>query len=104
MDKRAIVIIIDGVGVGELPDAEKYDDIGSDTLGNLSHETKGLNLPNLEKLGLGCIHSINGITCEENPLASYGKLAETSPGKDSTTGHWELGGLVVSFKLLPTMT
>lgn len=95
MDKRAIVIIIDGVGVGELPDAEKYGDIGSDTLGNLSHETNGLNLPNLEKLGLGCIHAITGINCPENPLASYGKLAEASPGKDSTTGHWELGGLVL---------
>jgi phosphopentomutase len=95
LDKRAIVIIIDGVGVGELPDAEKYGDIGSDTLGNLSHETNGLNLPNLEKLGLGCIHPITGINCPENPLASYGKLAEASPGKDSTTGHWELGGLVL---------
>jgi phosphopentomutase len=95
LDKRAIVIIIDGVGVGELPDAGNYGDNGSDTLGNLSRETGGLNLPNLEKLGLGCIHPIDGVTCIKNPLASYGKLAEISPGKDSTTGHWELGGLVL---------
>ena len=101
MNKRAIVIIIDGVGVGELPDAGKYGDIGSDTLGNLSRETAGLNLPNLEKLGLGCIHPIAGIKCVENPLASYGKMAEASPGKDSTTGHWELGGLVLD-KPFPT--
>ena len=101
MNKRAIVIIIDGVGVGELPDAGKYGDIGSDTLGNLSRETGGLNLPNLEKLGLGCIHPIAGIKCVENPLASYGKMAEASPGKDSTTGHWELGGLVLD-KPFPT--
>jgi phosphopentomutase len=101
LNKRAIVIIIDGVGVGELPDAENYGDIGSDTLGNLSRETGGLNLSNLEKLGLGCIHPIIGIECVENPLASYGKMAEASPGKDSTTGHWELGGLVLD-KPFPT--
>lgn len=101
MNKRAIVIIIDGVGVGELPDAAKYGDTGSDTLGNLSRDTGGLNLPNLEKLGLGCIHSITGLECVNNPLASYGKLAESSPGKDSTTGHWELGGLVLD-KPFPT--
>jgi len=101
LNKRAILIVIDGVGVGELPDAEKYGDTGSDTLGNLARETGGLNLPNLEKLGLGCIQSINGVDCIDNPLASYGKLAEASPGKDSTTGHWELGGLVLD-KPFPT--
>jgi phosphopentomutase len=95
LNKRAIVIIIDGVGVGELPDADKYGDTGSDTLGNLSRKTGGINLPHLQKLGLGCIHPINGVECVDNPLASFGKLAELSPGKDSTTGHWELGGLVL---------
>jgi phosphopentomutase len=99
--KRAIVIIIDGVGVGELPDADKYGDRGSDTLGNLSREIGGLDLPNLKKIGLGCIHPIQGVSCIENPLASYGKLAELSPGKDSTTGHWEIGGLVLD-KPFPT--
>lgn len=101
MNKRAIVIIIDGVGVGELPDADNYGDTGSDTLGNLSRECDGLQLPTLEKLGLGCIHEINGVECIENPEASFGKLAESSPGKDSTTGHWEIGGLVLD-KPFPT--
>jgi len=101
LNRRAIVIIIDGVGVGELPDADLYGDRGSDTLGNLSRETGGLNLPNLQKIGLGCIHPIQGVACVKNPLASYGMLAELSPGKDSTTGHWELGGLVLD-KAFPT--
>ena len=95
MSKRAFVIIIDGVGVGEMPDAGSYGDRGSDTLGNLSRATSGLNLPNLSRLGLGCIHSIQGVACPGKPLASYGKMAEMSPGKDSTTGHWELAGLVL---------
>lgn len=95
------MIIIDGVGVGELPDAEKYGDSGSDTLGNLSRKTGGLDLPHLENLGLGCIHTIRGVKCRKDALASYGKLAESSPGKDSTTGHWEIGGLVLD-KPFPT--
>jgi phosphopentomutase len=70
-------------------------------LGNLSRETGGLSLPTLKNLGLGCIHSINGVSCIKNPEASYGKLAESSPGKDSTTGHWEIGGLVLD-KPFPT--
>lgn len=95
MGKRAFVIIIDGVGVGELPDAEKYGDKGSDTLGNMAEVTGGLDLATLQKLGLGCIHPIEGVPCVENPTGSFGKMAELSPGKDSTTGHWELGGLVL---------
>jgi len=90
---RAFVIIIDGVGVGELPDAAKYGDEGSDTLGNLAHAVGGLSLPNLEMLGLGCIHRIDGLDCAKNPAGCFGKMAEKSPGKDSTTGHWELAGL-----------
>lgn len=101
MKKRAFVIIIDGVGVGELPDAADFGDQGSDTLGNLARVTGGLDLPNLQKLGLGCIHNITGVSCTEYPLAGYGKLTEISPGKDSTTGHWELGGLVLE-KPFPT--
>ena len=90
---RAFVIIIDGVGVGELPDAANYGDEGSDTLGNLAHAVGGLLLPNLEILGLGCIHTIDGLDCIKNPAGCFGKMAEKSPGKDSTTGHWELAGL-----------
>ena len=101
MNKRAIVIIIDGVGIGELPDADLYGDSGSNTLGNLASISGGLKLPTLEKMGLGCIHPIRGVNCYDEPIASYGKMAELSPGKDSTTGHWELGGLVLN-KPFPT--
>jgi phosphopentomutase len=92
-----VIIILDGVGVGELPDASNYGDQGSNTLGNLARHVGGLNLPNLQKFGLGNIIPIMGV--EKNPLAtaSYGKLTEISPGKDSTTGHWEIGGLKVDF-------
>ncbi len=91
--KNFVVIVLDGVGIGELPDAFNYKDEGSNTLGNMAEQIGGLNLPNLEKLGLGNIAPIKGITPQINPLASYGKLSEASVGKDSTTGHWELGGL-----------
>ena len=94
--KRAIVIILDGAGIGELPDADIYGDTGSDTLVNLAKKVGGLNIPNLGKLGLGCIRHIKGVSCHEEPIGNYGKMAEVSPGKDSTTGHWELGGLVLN--------
>ena len=94
--KRAIVIILDGAGIGELPDAEKYGDQGSDTLVNLAKKVGGLNIPNLAKLGLGCIRPIKGVSCTDEPIGNYGKMAEISPGKDSTTGHWELGGIVLN--------
>lgn len=89
-----IVIVLDSVGIGELPDAEKYGDKGSNTLGNMAKQLGGLDLPNLQKLGLGNINKILGVEPAEKPLASYGKLAEQSLGKDSTTGHWEIGGVI----------
>ncbi len=92
-----VLIILDGVGIGELPDAANYGDQGSNTLGNLARHMNGLDLPNLRKLGLGNIAPIPGMDPVSLPLASYGKLAEVSPGKDSTTGHWEIGGLKVDF-------
>ncbi len=92
-----VIIILDGVGVGELPDASNYDDRGSNTLGNLARHVNGLYLPNLQELGLGNIIPIQGVDRNRLAAASYGKLAEVSPGKDSTTGHWELGGLKVDF-------
>jgi len=92
--KRVIIILLDGVGCGELPDASKYGDEGSNTLGNLSREIGGLDLPQFEKLGLGNIIKIQGIPPAEFPSASYGKAAELSAGKDTTSGHWELMGLV----------
>ncbi len=90
-----VVIILDGVGIGETPDSYKYSDQGSNTLSNMADIIGGLNLPNLEKMGLGNIHPIKGIQPVEKPLASYGKLQETAVGKDSTSGHWEIGGLNV---------
>lgn len=95
-DPRAIILVLDGVGAGELPDAADYGDRGSDTLGNLSRAVGGLDLPNLASLGLGNLHRIEGVPPAERPLASYGRMTELSAGKDSTTGHWELMGLVRS--------
>ena len=101
--KNFIVIVLDGVGIGELPDAFDYKDEGSSTLANMAEVVGGLNLPILEKFGLGNIAPIKGITPQVNPLASYGKMSEASVGKDSTTGHWEIGGLKidVEFPLYP---
>jgi phosphopentomutase len=89
------VIILDGVGIGELPDAADYGDAGSDTLCNLANAVGGLNLPNLQKMGLGNIKSIKGVKSQTYPLASFGKMEEISKGKDSTSGHWEIAGLYV---------
>ncbi len=89
------IIVLDGVGIGELPDAANYGDAGSNTLANIALKIGGLNLLNMQKLGLGNIGNIKGIPPAEKPLASYGKLNEVSAGKDSTTGHWEIGGLKV---------
>ena len=89
------IIILDGVGIGELPDAARYNDSGSNTLCNMAEAVGGLQLPNMEKLGLGNITKIKGVSSIETSLASFGKLTEVSAGKDSTTGHWELAGLYV---------
>ncbi|MCX7875893.1 MAG: phosphopentomutase, partial [Melioribacteraceae bacterium] len=91
-----IVIVLDGVGVGELPDAEKYNDKGTNTLANMALKVDGLYLHNLEKFGLGNIIPIKGLNFVEEPKASYGKMIEQSVGKDSTTGHWELGGIITT--------
>ena len=90
-----IIIVLDGVGAGEAPDADKYGDAGSNTLGNIDKFVGGLQLPNLGKFGLGNILPLTGVPPEKSPLASYGKMREVSTGKDSTSGHWEIGGLKV---------
>jgi len=99
--KRAIVLILDGVGIGELPDAAEYGDEGSNTLVNLARFCGGLKLPVLERLGLGNITAIKGVKDVDKPLACFGKMAEKSSGKDSTSGHWELFGLILE-KPFPT--
>jgi len=89
------IIILDGVGIGELPDACNYNDSGSNTLCNMAKAVGGLQLPNMEKLGLGNITEIEGVSAVESSLASYGMMTEVSVGKDSITGHWEISGLYV---------
>ncbi|MCP4572569.1 MAG: phosphopentomutase [bacterium] len=93
---RAYLVILDGVGVGGAPDADAYGDTGSDTLGNLAGVVGGLDLPTLGSLGLGNCHTIAGMPPVAAPRASWGRLEEISAGKDSTTGHWELMGLVTA--------
>jgi len=91
---RVILIVLDSVGCGELPDARVYGDTGSDTLGNISRRIP-LSVPNLRRLGLTRVSSVKGLDDEPDPIGAYGRMAEASPGKDSVTGHWELTGLVL---------
>ena len=95
MLKRIILIVLDSCGVGELPDAKLYGDEGSNTLANIAKVVGGLKLPHLQKLGLGNIAPILGVDSNPAAQASFGKMAEISPGKDSTTGHWEMMGLIL---------
>jgi len=92
--KRVFLMVLDGVGVGELPDAADYGDQGSNTLGNIARTLGKLTLPNLEKAGLGKLTEIPGLSTNVTGWA-YGKLAERSAGKDTTTGHWEMSGLIL---------
>lgn len=92
---RVVWIVLDGAGVGALPDAAAYGDEGCDTLGHTAERVGGLSLPNLEAKGLGNISPIKGVERRADAEGAYGRMAERSPGKDSTTGHWELAGLVL---------
>jgi len=89
---RVIWIVLDSVGIGALPDAADYDDVGRSTLGHIA-ESLPLHLPNLVMLGLGNIVPLQGLTPASTPLASFGEGATHSPGKDTTTGHWEMAGI-----------
>lgn len=101
MIERVIWIVLDSVGMGELPDAAKYGDVGANTIGNVSKFLGGLKLPNMERLGLGNIEGIKGVKASENPIGCYARFSEMSNGKDTTTGHWEMAG-VYSEKPFPT--
>jgi phosphopentomutase len=90
--RRVTWIVLDSVGIGEMPDAASYGDTGSDTLGNIARK-RTLNLPNLAKLGLGNIKPLTNIAPVEQPGAAFGRCALASPGKDTTTGHWEMAGI-----------
>jgi phosphopentomutase len=101
--RRVIWVVLDSVGIGAMPDAADYGDPpGSDTLGNIAKE-RPLHLPNLAAMGLGNIKPLAGIAPAANPSASYGKCALRSPGKDTTTGHWEMAGIILEkpFPLFP---
>jgi len=94
--KRAAIIVLDGLGIGTAPDTAAYGDAGSDTLGNVARAVGGLKLPNLERLGLGRARSIPGLAPGVSPQAAYGVALPASAGKDSTTGHWEICGVLLS--------
>ena len=93
MRRRAIILVLDGVGVGAAPDADEYGDAGSDTLGNLARALGGLTLPNLQALGLGNVAALAGVAPAEAPEGAWGLMQPASAGKDSTAGHWEIAGL-----------
>ena len=101
--KRIFVIVMDSVGIGEAPDAEKFGDKGADTLGHIAERMNGLHMPNLAKLGLSNIREIKGVEKAEHPLAYYTKMQEASTGKDTMTGHWEIMGLNITqpFQVFP---
>ncbi|GIU92401.1 MAG: phosphopentomutase [Acidimicrobiia bacterium] len=92
---RAVVVVMDSCGAGAAPDASKYGDEGSDTLGHVARAVGGLHLPNFEAAGLGNLHGdLAGVPPVGEPTMAFGKMSEASAGKDSTTGHWEIAGLV----------
>lgn len=101
--KRVFLIVLDSVGIGEAPDADKYQDLGANTLGNIGKAVNGLHMPTMESLGLSNIELIKGIQPVERPKAYYTKMEEASVGKDTMTGHWELMGLHIDtpFKTFP---
>jgi phosphopentomutase len=95
VNRRAAIIVLDGLGIGPAADTDAYGDAGSNTLGNVAHAVDGLALPHLEALGLGCCAPLAGVACVDQPRAAWGVAEPTSAGKDSITGHWELCGLVI---------
>ena len=97
---RVCLVVLDSAGIGEMPDAAEWGDAGADTLGNILR-TRLVDLPNLHELGLGNIRPLNGVPAVKSPIGSYGKCALKSNGKDTTTGHWEMAGIVLQ-KAFPT--
>ena len=87
-------MVLDSAGLGEMPDAGDWGDAGADTLGHIL-ESRKVDLPNLQRLGLGNIKPLNGLSPVTNPTGSYGKCTLKSNGKDTTTGHWEMAGIIL---------
>ena len=100
---RAICIVLDSAGIGPMPDSEEFGDIGVATIPNLAKASGGVSFPTMEKMGIGNIADIMGVKKVENTTASYGRMQELSPGKDTTTGHWEMMGnkLDCAFPVFP---
>lgn len=93
---RAIIMVIDSMGIGAMPDCKEFNDVPEcNTLKHVCEFNKGLNVPNLEKMGLGNLQDFDGIKKVENPIATFATLVEKSKGKDTTTGHWEIAGIVL---------
>ena len=92
--KRCFLVVIDSLGVGEAPDAKQYGDKGVNTLGNVAKHVQGVDLPTFDKLGFGKITNVLGLGIEH--AATVGRLSEVSIGNDSTTGHWEIAGLITT--------
>lgn len=101
--KRIHVIVMDSVGIGALPDADKFNDVDTNTLLHISQEKHGLNLPNLGRMGLSNISKLEGVDIATKPLGFYSKMQEASCGKDTMTGHWEMMGLYIDkpFQVFP---
>jgi phosphopentomutase len=101
--KRVFLIVLDSVGIGAAPDAEKFGDAEADTLGHIAEKMNGLNMPNMGKLGLSNIREVQGIEKNSSPTANYGIMQEASNGKDTMTGHWEMMGLRIDkpFRTFP---
>lgn len=93
-NKKAVLIVVDSCGVGALPDAKDFGDEGVNTISHLAKASGGVNLPNMEKMGLGNITDIEGVSKNNNAIGYYGKSMEKSKAKDTTTGHWEIAGLI----------
>ncbi len=95
MDRKVVLVVLDSVGIGELPDAKLYGDEGSNTLGNIARNVPGFSIPILESLGLGNIDGVENLIKCENPEGIYGRCSELSNGKDTITGHWEMAGVIL---------
>src|SRR5687767_3681243 len=98
--KRICLMVLDSAGIGEMPDAADWGDAGADTIGNIL-KSRTVHLPNLQQLGLGNIRPLTGLPAVDAPLGSFGKCALRSNGKDTTTGHWEMAGIILE-KAFPT--
>ncbi|MDD3290295.1 MAG: phosphopentomutase, partial [Eubacteriales bacterium] len=101
--KRAIIIVLDSLGIGALPDAAQYGDEGSNTLRSLAKAKDPFQIPNLVDMGLGNIAGVEGVKRVPVPAGAFGRLREASKGKDTITGHWEIAGILTEepFKTYP---